>query len=371
MSMPNFPNLDPPLERDEVLNQLISSIAFEELALSHIVNAEGEKLQYILGTLPGLSGAATIEDALDANQSIKETLENMISNQMMLNGKLAAALNAPAFIGPTGATGATGPTGPATGATGATGPTGATGAIGATGADGATGITGITGSTGAIGPAGATGATGVIGNTGADGPTGPVGATGITGPTGSVGPTGATGATGADGAAGPTGPNGPAGSTGSIGPIGPNGPAGPTGADGPNLTITNGFAANTTGGLISVLVGGVNLTLANAQIFSADIAPNASNTIFTVSTAGRYRISYHVNTTASLLMGTRLQINGSNNTASTITPVIALSNFSNEIEIDLVANSTISLQMFPPLLAGVATLIGNGCGASLMIIRLS
>ena len=40
------------------VNQILSSIAMEELGMSHILNAEGEKLQYILGTLPGLSGPA-------------------------------------------------------------------------------------------------------------------------------------------------------------------------------------------------------------------------------------------------------------------------------------------------------------------------
>ena len=43
----------------------------EELGLSHILNAEGEKLQYILGTLPGLSGPpATVSDVLAANESV-------------------------------------------------------------------------------------------------------------------------------------------------------------------------------------------------------------------------------------------------------------------------------------------------------------
>ena len=40
------------------MNQILSSIAMKELGLSHILNAEGEKLQYILGTLPGLIGPA-------------------------------------------------------------------------------------------------------------------------------------------------------------------------------------------------------------------------------------------------------------------------------------------------------------------------
>ena len=52
MSLPSFPVVNPPIEREDAVNQILSSIAMEELGLSHILNAEGEKLQYILGTLP-------------------------------------------------------------------------------------------------------------------------------------------------------------------------------------------------------------------------------------------------------------------------------------------------------------------------------
>ena len=171
-----------------------------------------------------------------------------------------------------------------------------------------------------------------------------MGATGLTGAVGAVGPIGTTGATGA---------------------------TGPTGPTGPNPTATAGFAANTAGTSLSVALGGTPIPLPSAQVLSADIAPNAGNTVFTVATAGRYRISYHVNTTAALLMGSRLVINGVNNTASTVAPVLSISNYENEIEIDLAANSTISLQLYPIVLAGLAVLLGNGAGASLMIIRLS
>ena len=41
MSMPNYPLIDPPLTRDGSVNEIISSIAAEELSLSHILNAEG------------------------------------------------------------------------------------------------------------------------------------------------------------------------------------------------------------------------------------------------------------------------------------------------------------------------------------------
>ena len=47
MSMPSFPVVDPPIDREGAVNQILSSIAMEELGLSHILNAEGEKLQYI------------------------------------------------------------------------------------------------------------------------------------------------------------------------------------------------------------------------------------------------------------------------------------------------------------------------------------
>ena len=69
-------------------------------------------------------------------------------------------------------------------------------------------------------------------------------------------------------------------------------------------------------------------------------------------------------------MGTRLILNGAANTQSTIAPVLSISSFSNEIEIDLGVGTTISLQMYATLL-GVATLLNNACGASLLIVRLS
>lgn len=53
MSQPNIPNIRPniALDREEAINLILASIAMEDMALSHILNAEGEKLQYVLGTL--------------------------------------------------------------------------------------------------------------------------------------------------------------------------------------------------------------------------------------------------------------------------------------------------------------------------------
>lgn len=368
MSQPSFPVISPGLTRADAINQILASIAMEELGMSHIINTEGEKLQFVLGTIPGLTGgSATYDDVLDVNQSVQDMLNTALENQMLLNSKMALALEAPVIPGATGPTGATGAAGSAIGATGPTGATGATGSdgpAGVTGSIGEQGITGPTGSAGVIGVTGPTGATGAAGATGATGPTGSAGAVGSIGAAGPSGPTGATGAVGATGGPGVIGVVGATGATGATGPTGA------TGTTGPNLTATAGYAANTTGTVITVLVAGTNIALPSNQLLSPDITVNGANTVFTVNTFGRYRISYYVNTTASLLMGTRLIINGAANTQSTIAPVLSISSFSNEIEIDLGVGTTISLQMYATLL-GVATLLNNACGASLLIVRLS
>ena len=121
MSLPSFPKVDPPIERENAVNQILSSIAMEELGLSHILNAEGEKLQYILGTLPGLSGpSATVGDVLTATESVRSMLETAVQNQLFLKAKMQGALAASPMQGPTGPTGPTGATGPAGGPMGAT-----------------------------------------------------------------------------------------------------------------------------------------------------------------------------------------------------------------------------------------------------------
>ena len=155
-----------------------------------------------------------------------------------------------------------------------------------------------------------------------------------------------------------------------MGATGPAGPTGPTGSAGPNPTAAAGFAANTQGTSILVPLGGTPIPLPDDQLLSPGITANAGNTTFTVAAAGTYQISYHVNTTLALLMGTRLVINGVNNVPSTVAPAAAATSFENKIKVVLPANSTITLQMYPIALAGTAILVGSGAGASLTIIRL-
>ena len=107
MSLPTFPTADPPIGCENAVNQLLSSIAMEELGLSHILNAEGEKLQYILDSLPGLNGPpATVSDVLSANESVRSMLETAVQNQLFLKSKMQGALTVSLMQGPTGPTGA-------------------------------------------------------------------------------------------------------------------------------------------------------------------------------------------------------------------------------------------------------------------------
>lgn len=121
MSMPKFPEINPPIKLEDSLSLILSSIAMEELGLSHIINAEGEKIQYVLGTLSNnikdpCIKKVSVEDLLAVNKSVKSLLDSITQNQVILKGKMECALSAieekGIFItGPTGATGATGHTG--------------------------------------------------------------------------------------------------------------------------------------------------------------------------------------------------------------------------------------------------------------------
>ena len=85
MSMPNIPNITPliSLNRCDTINLLLSSIALEEISLSHILNAEGEKLQLFLK-----SNHRCLEDFLDINESINKTLRTVVKSQILLELKL-------------------------------------------------------------------------------------------------------------------------------------------------------------------------------------------------------------------------------------------------------------------------------------------
>lgn len=184
------------ITREEAINLIISSIAMEEIGLSHIINSEGEKLQFVLGTLEGaakLSEPITIDELLTINKSIRNTLEGTMRNQMMLSSKLQSALNTPTMQGPPGPAG---PVGTILGSYNtlqeliAAHPAGNQGDAYLVGGklyvwDIKTGSWKFVGNL--IGPAGPQGPMGPRGLTGQEGPAGPQGEQGIQGVAGTVG----------------------------------------------------------------------------------------------------------------------------------------------------------------------------------------
>ena len=135
------------------------------------------------------------------------------------------------------------------------------------------------------------------------------------------------------------------------------------------VTTNSMFANNTSGGSVSVVLGGTNIPLANNQSLG-NFTVNASNDVFTIPVTGRYHLTYQVNTTTALLAGTRLLLNASTPIPGSIfSPTLSTSNYSNNLITNLNAGNTISLQLFGIL--SVVNLVGGGStGASLTIIRI-
>lgn len=85
MSQANLPNITPTisLTRNDAINMMLSAIAMEELGLSHVINAEGEKLQYALGTLPGVTAPVVNISNL---QDITSSIRNMLGRRLKVLG---------------------------------------------------------------------------------------------------------------------------------------------------------------------------------------------------------------------------------------------------------------------------------------------
>lgn len=91
MSMPNIPNVDANIniKKEDAINILLASVGFEELALSHILNAEGEKIQSTLGTLEGQQVKdVAIDDLLKVNNSVRGMLRDTVKQNIVLGFKL-------------------------------------------------------------------------------------------------------------------------------------------------------------------------------------------------------------------------------------------------------------------------------------------
>ncbi len=89
MSLPNVPDITPDirLSRIETINLLLTSIAMEEIGISHILNAEGEKMQYVLRQDP------SIHELLTTNRGTERLLRSIIKKEMLLQFKMEHVLD--------------------------------------------------------------------------------------------------------------------------------------------------------------------------------------------------------------------------------------------------------------------------------------
>lgn len=80
MSMPKIECTD--INKCCAASSLLQSIALEETAISHILNAEGEKLQ------KAISLDCDQKDLLKVNKSVEDMVEKITSLEMVLKSKL-------------------------------------------------------------------------------------------------------------------------------------------------------------------------------------------------------------------------------------------------------------------------------------------
>lgn len=98
MPLPNIPNVTPSisLTPGQVVPLLLASIAFEELALANIMNAEAEKVQFVIGNLDTAGVApssVTVSNLLDVTKSSQRILRDVIKKEMLLEFKFENILD--------------------------------------------------------------------------------------------------------------------------------------------------------------------------------------------------------------------------------------------------------------------------------------
>lgn len=71
------------ITREESVADIISSIAAEESAIAHILNAESEKLSFVIK-----NPTTTSDELLATNQSVKNSVDTVIRLEMVLKSKL-------------------------------------------------------------------------------------------------------------------------------------------------------------------------------------------------------------------------------------------------------------------------------------------
>lgn len=79
MSMPVI--MPGTVTRDQAISDIIESVALEQTGLSHIINAEGEKIQAAVA-------GGTITQMMEVNSSVQSMLNSIMRLEVVLQSKL-------------------------------------------------------------------------------------------------------------------------------------------------------------------------------------------------------------------------------------------------------------------------------------------
>ncbi|MNI57404.1 hypothetical protein D3C73_1124620 [compost metagenome] len=88
MSMPHIPEEMFRPSKEEVVIDLLKSIAMEETALSHILNAEAEKIQAFVGKELNFPTSPTNQDIIRFNIQVFKVLDVIVMKEWLLLRKL-------------------------------------------------------------------------------------------------------------------------------------------------------------------------------------------------------------------------------------------------------------------------------------------
>lgn len=160
---------------------------------------------------------------------------------------------------------------------------------------------------------------------------------------------------------------GPTGATGATGATGVTGATGATGSGGGASSYLS--RANTSGSVIAVVLGGTNIPMPYLTVLDSGITADGSNTTFTVSQAGLYRVTYRIVTTSSYLAASRITVNGSGYIPLDFTPTTSVNTWAGDAIVTLSAGDVLTVQLYGML--GAVTLQSGAGGANIQIVRLN
>ena len=93
MSMPSIPKEPHRPNKNEVIIDLLESIALEEIALSHILNAEAEKIQAFVGECLDFPTKPNNHEIIKFNKSVQSLIETVVMKEWLLLKKLESVMD--------------------------------------------------------------------------------------------------------------------------------------------------------------------------------------------------------------------------------------------------------------------------------------